>query len=95
MKNLLMIGLVFCSFGYAAPKDDGKFAEAKQHMTKRLDEEIEGLQKAKSCVDSASDAEGLKKCHEAMEKAHKQRKAADLDHRIEELKKEKEKLEKD
>src|SRR5437763_1465802 len=48
------------------PKDHAEhFQKMKEEMLKHMDAEISMKQKMRDCISSASDPEGMKKCHEA------------------------------
>lgn len=94
-SKIFLLSLLFLATNALAwPENKGDFEKHKQHMLKEMEEQISSLQNVKSCISSASDHEGVKRCHEALEKARKQHRAHELDERIHSLEEEKAKLSK-
>lgn len=91
--TLIAIGLLIGTLAFADEKAD--FNEHKQHALKEMSEQIAALQTAKTCIAAATDHDGLRHCHEALEKTRKHKKLEEIDERIHRLQEEKSHLDKE
>ncbi len=90
-KIVILIFVLLSSVAFAEDKNN-PFAEQKAHRIKEMDVKISELQAARSCYSGASDEEGMKHCHESLEKARHQHRAEQIDEKIRYLQEEKSKL---
>ena len=102
--NILLLSFCLC-LPLWANEDGGKadqaaqFAKHKQEMAQGIDAQISMLQTLKSCVSSAQDGDGMKKCHEEQDKRqkemqaqHEQKRKEQIDEQIKHLQDEKAKM---
>lgn len=77
-----------------AGMDDGgnatKFEENKKFMLSQMDQRIQALQKAKTCIEGiqfqdANRRENMKKCHQEMQAQQQELRANQLDHKMKQL----------
>jgi hypothetical protein len=92
MKLLLIFTLSIFPFITHA-ENDAKFPEHKKMMVDAITKQIENLQKAKSCIEAATDHEGVKKCHETAKAERTKIQAARIDENIKKLEEKKKDLE--
>ena len=100
MKSLLAIialGFVFNAFA----EDNAKFEEGQKLLVGEMEKRIALLQTEKSCIEAATNREGLKKCretakgeHEKMRADHKEMKGKMIDERMKKLEEKKQELQK-
>ena len=74
--------LVFSRVSYTDDKDgSGNFEEKKARAISEIDERIQKLQEAKTCVSSATDHEAMKKCRASMREYRHHEKMERMKHR--------------
>lgn len=100
MKKMLIISLASAFMSVAFAQDTAKFDEHKKMVIGELEKVISIAQTEKSCMESATNFEGIKKCRETakmerekIQSDRKQMRSQKIDEHIKKLQDEKAKLE--
>jgi predicted RecB family endonuclease len=98
IKNLEVIMKLFLTVAFlsstfmAFAADDTKFAEHKKMMLENMTQKITALQSVKSCVESATNHEAIKKCHEMAKAERTKIESQQIDRNIKNLEDKKKEL---
>jgi hypothetical protein len=91
MKFFIAMSLLSLSLITFA-EDDAKFADHKKIMVENLSQQISVMQSTKSCIESASNHEAVKKCHEASKAERTKLESQRIDENIKRLEEKKKTL---